>query len=152
MYVCNVDRALLAGPCSIPVSARAPDVVWNCDPDCPGRVVRALSSAPFSYAVLPSLAAFSHILFQSNILLPQSSCSLLKLPSCSQWCHHNAGTAVVLLWSFPLSSCPASSCSVCLLLPPTRNPSPPYGPSPLLVNICLGAQRLELSYCAHQCL
>jgi len=38
-----------------------------------------------------------------------------------------------------------------LLLPPATNPFPPSGPSPLLVNICLGVQMLELSYRARPC-
>jgi len=49
----------------------------------------------------------------------------VKGVSLDQRCHHGASTAVVLLLSFLLSSCPASSCSACLPLPPARNPSPP---------------------------
>ncbi len=75
------------------------------------------------YPVFPFLAAFPHILYPGSILLPQSLCSLefdsgslvSRVSISIQSCHHGASIAVVLLLSFPLSSCP---CSVGLLLPP----------------------------------
>ena len=53
-----------------------------------------------------------------NLYAPWISSLVSRVSVCIQSCHHGAGTAVVLLLSFPLSSCLASSCSVCLLLPP----------------------------------
>jgi len=76
------------------------------------------------HAVLTFLAVFPHNLYQGNILLAQSLCSLdfhwaslvSRVSVWMQSCHHGPSTVVVLLLSFPLSSCPASSCSLCLPL------------------------------------
>ena len=59
-----------------------------------------------------------------------------------------ADSAAVLLLSFPLSSCLASSYSLCLPRPSAKNPYPPQGPSPVLVDNCPEAQMPELSCCA----
>ena len=75
------------------------------------QVIIVLELPPMLYAVLPFLAAFPHILYQGNILLPQSLCSfdfhsasvVSRVSIWIQSCHHDASIAVVLLLSFPLS-------------------------------------------------
>ena len=83
--------------------------------------------APFNAVCCASFfTVFPYVMCQGNFLLPYSWCSITH-----QWyqgCQsgstvvliHGASTAVVLPLSFLLTSCPASSCSVFLLLPSAK--------------------------------